>query len=67
MLEDLPVGQNLEDHLFTDAGTFTVKEPVTITDDKVMSIQAQLQHMIFGTGMSLMIKTFFLTHLNRFF
>uniref|UniRef100_A0A0B7BKU3 Glucose-methanol-choline oxidoreductase N-terminal domain-containing protein n=1 Tax=Arion vulgaris TaxID=1028688 RepID=A0A0B7BKU3_9EUPU len=49
VVADLPVGQNLQDHLMFDMSV-TIKEPLTPTLESLESIWTKLQYMIFGTG-----------------
>ena len=51
VVADLPVGQNLQDHVFNIAGHFTLEAPITITENKIMSFWSWLQYAVLGTGM----------------
>ena len=50
MVAELPVGQSLEDHIFTDAGHFTIERPISLTEKKMESFTTKLQYTLFGTG-----------------
>ena len=46
---DLPVGDNLMDHLFVDV-PFLVNDSISISPKEIGSWQAALEYEIFGTG-----------------
>lgn len=49
---DLPVGKNLQDHLWTDAVVYTFDQPVTIVAQR-LGIKDKLEFQLFGTGIYL--------------
>ena len=51
MVQDLPVGENLQDHLQTDIGMHTIPaESNSITHDSLNSIKSRIMYNLFGTG-----------------
>ena len=50
VVADLPVGDNLQDHIHMEGMLFTITEPVSITPAKARSLRAQLQYMLTGAG-----------------
>ena len=50
VVADLPVGENLQDHVVTLATTFTLDAPISITKDKENSLFSYFQYQLFGTG-----------------
>ncbi len=51
VLADLPVGNNLQDHVFTDNPIFEVDEGFGIDIDKAKSMMSVLDYYIFGQGL----------------
>lgn len=51
VVADLPVGENLQDHLWTDALGYTLKEPIGITEEKASTFWPFMDYFIFGTGL----------------
>lgn len=49
VVADLPVGQNLQDHLFFDVGV-RIREPLTTAWSSLFQWQTMLQYKLFGTG-----------------
>ncbi|XP_013405466.1 uncharacterized protein LOC106170227 isoform X3 [Lingula anatina] len=47
---DLPVGENLEDHIMTDIATFLIDKPLSITEDKVLSVSSFFDYLLYGKG-----------------
>ncbi|XP_013405468.1 uncharacterized protein LOC106170227 isoform X4 [Lingula anatina] len=45
---DLPVGENLEDHIMTDIATFLIDKPLSITEDKVLSVSSFFDYLLYG-------------------
>ena len=54
VLSDLPVGENLQDHVFVDHPIFETKDPIGVVIDKAKSIWSVLDYYIFGQGTFLM-------------
>lgn len=50
VVADLPVGENLQDHINLDTPTFTVPRHVSFTTDRVNSWLSTLKYELFGTG-----------------
>ncbi len=50
VVADLPVGDNLQDHLFFFAFSYTLKEPVAITGEKLGSLTEFAKYMLLGQG-----------------
>jgi len=48
--EDLPVGENLQDHYGTGALAFTVDQPVSLVQTRYENIPSVLKYAIFGSG-----------------
>ena len=48
--QDLPVGENLQDHYGTGALTFTVDQPVSLVQTRYENIPSVLKYAIFGSG-----------------
>ncbi|XP_013405469.1 uncharacterized protein LOC106170227 isoform X8 [Lingula anatina] len=48
---DLPVGENLEDHIMTDIATFLIDKPLSITEDKVLSVSSFFDYLLYGKGL----------------
>ncbi|CAG5127880.1 unnamed protein product [Candidula unifasciata] len=49
VVADLPVGQNLQDHMWFDMGV-RIREPITNSWPRVKTFWSQLQYKLFGTG-----------------
>ena len=49
VVADLPVGENLIDHIFVDV-PFLVDGPISISPEKITSWQASMEYEVFGTG-----------------
>ncbi|KAL4218202.1 hypothetical protein ACF0H5_022938 [Mactra antiquata] len=47
---DLPVGDNLQDHLLLFSST-NITEDIGITEEKVNSVQNKIKYQLFGTGL----------------
>ncbi len=50
MVADLPVGENLQDHISIHGLEYTLYEPITITANRVASFWVWLDYTLFGTG-----------------
>jgi len=50
VIEDLPVGENLQDHYGTGALAFTVEKPVTLVQTRYENIPSVLKYAMFGSG-----------------
>jgi choline dehydrogenase-like flavoprotein len=50
VIQDLPVGENLQDHYGTGALTFTINQPVSLVQTRYENIPAVLKYAIFGSG-----------------
>jgi len=50
VVEDLPVGENLQDHYGTGALTFTINQPVSLVQTRYENIPAVLKYAVFGSG-----------------
>lgn len=50
LVQDLPVGENLQDHYGTCGLTFTVEEPVTAIQKRYETIESILQYSTYGDG-----------------
>jgi len=48
--QDLPVGENLQDHYGTGALTFTLKYPISLVQTRYENIPSVLKYAVFGTG-----------------
>ena len=51
MVADLPVGQNLHDHVQFDGMEYLIKEPIAITNHKASTLWSYVDYMLFGTGL----------------
>ena len=49
ILADLPVGENLMDHITTDI-SFLVNDTISITPSEISSLKAYLEYELFGQG-----------------
>ncbi len=49
---DLPVGDNLQDHVIVYASAYEVDQPVSITIDKAQSFSERMKYELFGKGTS---------------
>ena len=49
MVADLPVGENLQDHVMVDAIVATVRDPISIVPQRSGMLQ-ELLYKVFGTG-----------------
>ena len=65
MVADLPVGQSLEDHIFTDAGQFTIQKPISFTEKKMESLTTKLQYTLFRTGKQIVCNKITLVWFNH--
>lgn len=50
LIKDLPVGENLQDHIGLGGLTFSVNRPVSIVENRVQSVSTALQYAVFGQG-----------------
>ena len=50
MVADLPVGNNYQGHVTTDAPDFVLREPIAISQYKADSFWALFDYIVFGTG-----------------
>lgn len=50
MIQDLSVGENLQDHIGVGGLTFMVNKEVSMVENRLHSINAVLQYAIWGTG-----------------
>ena len=50
VLQDLPVGENLQDHYGTGAMVFTIDKPVSLVQPRYENVPAVLKYAMFGTG-----------------
>ena len=58
VIADLPVGENLRDHIFLDSVKFTVEKPVTIVASH-LGLLDKLEYNFFGTGMFKIVFSYF--------
>lgn len=52
VVADLPVGDNLQDHISTDALTYFTLDPISITDSRAKSLFSLFEYLVFGKGKS---------------
>lgn len=50
VIQDLPVGENLQDHYGTGAMVFTIDKPVSLVQPRYENVPAVLKYAMFGTG-----------------
>lgn len=50
LIKDLPVGENLQDHIGLGGLTFSVNRPISILESRVQSVSTVLQYAVFGQG-----------------
>ena len=50
VIQDLPVGENLQDHYGTGAMVFTIDKPVSMVQPRFENIPAVMKYVMFGTG-----------------
>ena len=50
VVANLPVGENLQDHVYPFGIEYFVKEKIAITDEQAKSLWSLLDYMIFGLG-----------------
>ena len=50
VIANLPVGENLQDHIYPFGIEYLIKEKMAITDDQAKSFWSLLDYMIFGLG-----------------
>lgn len=50
LIKDLPVGENLQDHIGLGGLTFGVNRPVSIVESRLMSVSTVLQYAVLGQG-----------------
>ncbi len=48
-MANLPVGENLKDHMYVDMA-YTIEKPIAITPDESNSWSASINYQLFGTG-----------------
>ena len=65
MVADLPVGENLKDHVFVDTPGYTLDKARTIVKEQ-LGLMDKLEYDIFGTG-TLNIAVVFCYHFNSNF
>lgn len=49
-LRDLPVGDNLQDHIFTGGVNFLLKNPVSVVQSRVFNVDSMQAYRKHGTG-----------------
>ena len=49
MVADLPVGENLQDHVMVDATVATVRDPISMVQQRIGKL-SHLLYKLFGTG-----------------
>ena len=49
-MADLPVGKNLQDHTWTDAGFFETPKPISLTEARATSLVSTLKYFTLGQG-----------------
>ena len=47
---DLPVGENLQDHIKSEANTYLIDKPWSMNERKSSSIWENLKYLIYGEG-----------------
>ena len=62
VVADLPVGENLKDHLMVDAVVHTFEKPVSLVPERFGMLD-QLKYKLFGTGIE--INDFSKLHTNK--
>ncbi|XP_064613985.1 L-sorbose 1-dehydrogenase-like [Liolophura sinensis] len=50
LVADLPVGDHLQDHVFVDGIEFEIDDPISITDQLVNSLKANVDYEVFKKG-----------------
>ena len=55
VVADLPVGENLQDHVMTNVDYF-LQEPISITQYRAERLPVLMDYMLFGTGGSHWLK-----------
>jgi len=50
VVANLPVGENLQDHVYPFGIEYTIKEKIAITDEQAKSLWSLLDYLIFGLG-----------------
>lgn len=51
LVADLPVGEHLQDHVFVDGIEFEIDDPISITDQLVNSLKANVDYEVFKKGL----------------
>ena len=52
VIQDLPVGYNLQDHIGTGGIVFTINKPVSLVQTRYENIPSILKYAMFGSGKS---------------
>lgn len=50
LIKDLPVGENLQDHIGLGGLTFSVNRPIAIVENRLQSVSTVLQYAVLGQG-----------------
>lgn len=50
VLQDLPVGENLQDHYGSNAMAFTINQPVSLVQTRYENVPSVLKYILFGSG-----------------
>lgn len=50
LIKDLPVGENMQDHIGLGGLTFSVNRPVSIVENRLQSVSTVLQYAVLGQG-----------------
>ena len=50
VVADLPVGENLQDHIYTDGLEYFIKVQASMTEEKCRTLTSLADYMIFGQG-----------------
>ena len=52
VIQDLPVGYNLQDHIGTGGIVFTINKPISLVQTRYENIPSILKYAMFGSGKS---------------
>ena len=58
MIQDLPVGENLQEHVFSNI-EYTTETDDTFLPENIDSLKSTIQYTLFGTGNTLKMKSLF--------
>ena len=58
MIQDLPVGENLQEHVFSKI-EYTTETDDTFLPENIDSLKSTLQYTLFGTGNTFKMKSLF--------